>query len=291
MQVMARAKINWTLDVVGKRPDGYHQLDMLLQSVAVCDELALAPAKELTLRLSQGARVPDDGDNLVLKAARALQNAADCHLGADIHLKKCIPIGAGMGGGSADAAAVLAGLNRLWGLHFSLQELQVVGLSVGADVPFCLAGGLKRARGIGEILEDIECTRQFWLVVVQPCRGLGTKKVFTALEWEKIPPDSRPDTRSAIKALGEGDLNVLCRSMGNVLQPTSESMRPEIRMAVQALKVLGARQAMMTGSGSAVYGVFASAVHARSAQASLKRRWPSCFMTHTCLEGLVFQEE
>ena len=291
MQVMARAKINWTLDVLGRQPDGYHQLDMLLQSVALCDIITILPGESLTLRLSQGARVPDTEDNLVLKAAKALKEAVGCEAGADIHLQKNIPIGAGMGGGSADAAAVLAGLNKLWGLSLSLTELQKIGLKAGADVPFCLAGGLARARGIGEILEPLQCARQFWLVVVQPCRGLGTKKVFTTLEWEKIPESLRPDTLSAIAALEQGDLHALCRAMGNALQPTSETLRPEIRTAVQALKLHGARQAMMTGSGSAVYGVFASAVHARSAWAALKRRWPACYMTHTCLEGLIFQEE
>lgn len=290
MQVMARAKINWTLDVLGKQPDGYHQLDMLLQSVAVCDILTIRPGETLTLRLSQGARVPDTEDNLVLKAAKALMDAMGCTCGADIYLQKSIPIGAGMGGGSADAAAVLAGLNVLWGLNLSMEELQAIGLKAGADVPFCLRGGLMRARGIGEILEPLPCARQFWLVVVQPCRGLGTKKVFTTLEWEKIPQASRPDTQNAILALEQGDLYALCRAMGNALQPTSETLRPEIRLAVQALRLQGARQAMMTGSGSAVYGVFTSAVHARSALGALKRRWPTCFMTHTCLEGLIFQE-
>ncbi len=290
MQVMARAKINWTLDVLFRQPDGYHQLDMLLQSVALCDTITILPGEELSLRLSQGARVPDTEDNLVLKAAKALQKASGSRLGADIYLQKNIPIGAGMGGGSADAAAVLAGLNRLWGLSFSMEELQAVGLAVGADVPFCLRGGLMRARGIGEILDPLPCARQFWLAVVQPCRGLGTKKVFSSLEWEKIPQDSRPDTKAAILALEQGDLASLCRAMGNALQPTSETLRPEIRVAVQALRLNGARHAMMTGSGSAVYGVFASAVHARSALAALRRRWPACFMTHTCLEGIVFQE-
>ncbi len=291
MQVMARAKINWTLDVLGRRPDGYHQLDMLLQSVALADTITLRPGDGLTLRLSQGARVPGTQDNLVMKAAGALQTAAGCSKGADIHLQKNIPIGAGMGGGSADAAAVLAGLNELWELHLPVGELQKIGLAVGADVPFCLRGGLMRARGIGEILEPLSCACQFWLVVVQPCRGLGTKKVFTSLEWEKIPPSSRPDTPAAIAALAQGNLTALCHAMGNALQPTSESLRPEIRSAVQALRLNGARQAMMTGSGSAVYGVFQSAMHARSALAALKRRWSACFMTHTCLEGLVFQEE
>jgi 4-diphosphocytidyl-2-C-methyl-D-erythritol kinase len=291
MRVLARAKINWALDVVGKRPDGYHLLDMLLQSVAVCDTLTILKAPELTLRLSRGARVPDTDDNLVLKAARALKDAAGCDLGADIYLDKRIPIGAGMGGGSADAAAVIAGLNRLWELQLGPEELGKIGLKVGADVPFCLKGGLYRAQGVGEILTPHDCTRQFWLVVAQPCRGLGTKKVFTSLEWEAIPSESKPDVEAAVKALERGDLSALCHAMGNALQPTSATLRPEIPTAIKALSEHGAIRAMMTGSGSAVYGVFKDAMRAREAQQALKRRWPVCFMTHTCLEGLVFQEE
>lgn len=291
MRVLARAKINWALDVVGKRPDGYHLLDMLLQSVAVCDTLTIRPGAELHLRLSRGARVPDTDDNLALKAAKALRDAAGVSLGADIFLEKRIPIGAGMGGGSADAAAVLAGLNRLWGLHMPPEELAKIGLAVGADVPFCLKGGLFRAQGVGEILTPLPCARQFWLVAVQPCRGLGTKKVFTTLEWEKVPPDAKPDVQAAMKALENGDLPALGHAMGNALQPTSETMRPEIPMAVKALSAHGAVRAMMTGSGSAVYGVFPDAMRARDAQQALKRRWPNCFMTHTCLEGIMIQEE
>lgn len=291
MQVTARGKINWTLDVVGKRPDGYHRLDMLLQSISLSDSLILRPAQGFSLRLNRGARVPDTGDNLVLKAARVLQAFAGTEKGADIYLSKNIPIGAGMGGGSADAAAVLLALDRMWGLRLPLAELQKIGLSVGADVPFCLAGGLMRAQGIGEILTPLPCARPFWLAAVQPCRGLGTKKVFSVLNWEEIPPEKRPDTEAAVQALARGDLSALARAMGNALMPTSQTLRPEIGQAVEALKGLGAAGAVMTGSGSAVYGVFESAGQAESAWEALKRRWPGAWLTHTCGEGIVFRQE
>lgn len=291
MQIVARAKINWTLDVVGKQPDGYHQLDMLLQSVALCDIITLRPAEELSLQLHKGARVPGDGDNLVLKAAKALQAASGCNKGAEITLQKRIPVGAGMGGGSADAAAILTGLNRMWELHLPMAELEKIGLGVGADVPFCLTGGLKRATGIGQNLTPLPCARQFWLLVVKPCRGLGTKKVFSSLKIEEIPKESRPDNIKAQKALETGDLHALCHAMGNALQPTSEALLPQIREAAQDLSQSGALRAMMTGSGSAVYGVFASAAGARDARERLRGRWPICIMTHTCLEGLSYSEE
>ena len=145
LEIQAHAKINWTLDAVGKRPDGYHELDMLMQSVSLHDTLTMQEADSLVLMLSQGARVPDDGNNLVLRAARRLMEATGVERGAIMTLQKRIPVAAGMGGGSADAAAVLVGLNRLWRLGLKQTELEEIGLSIGADVPFCVRGGLVRA--------------------------------------------------------------------------------------------------------------------------------------------------
>ena len=152
LKIQARAKINWTLDVVGTLPNGYHDLDMLMQSVTLCDQMTMEEAPQLSLYVrAQGrAFVPADGNNLVLKAAAALQAATGCTRGARITLKKYIPVAAGMGGGSSDAAAALVGLNRLWGLGLSADRLEEIGLTVGADVPFCVRGGLQRAQGVGE---------------------------------------------------------------------------------------------------------------------------------------------
>ena len=152
LKIQARAKINWTLDVVGTLPNGYHDLDMLMQSVTLCDQMTMEEAPQLTLYVRAQGRsfVPADGNNLVLKAAAALQAATGCTRGARITLKKYIPVAAGMGGGSSDAAAALVGLNRLWGLGLSPDKLEEIGLTVGADVPFCIRGGLQRAKGVGE---------------------------------------------------------------------------------------------------------------------------------------------
>ena len=157
LKIQARAKINWTLDVVGTLPNGYHDLDMLMQSVTLCDQMTMEEAPQLTLYVRAQGRsfVPADGNNLVLKAAAALQAATGCTRGARITLKKYIPVAAGMGGGSSDAAAALVGLNRLWGLGLSPDKLEEIGLTVGADVPFCIRGGLQRAKGVGEKLTPL----------------------------------------------------------------------------------------------------------------------------------------
>lgn len=165
LKIQARAKINWTLDVVGTLPNGYHDLDMLMQSVTLCDQMTMEEAPQLTLYVRAQGRsfVPADGNNLVLKAAAALQAATGCTRGARITLKKYIPVAAGMGGGSSDAAAALVGLNRLWGLGLSPDKLEEIGLTVGADVPFCIRGGLQRAKGVGEKLTPLAMkSRYIW---------------------------------------------------------------------------------------------------------------------------------
>lgn len=290
LKIQARAKINWTLDAVGKRPDGYHELDMLMQSVSLCDTLTMRPADTLTLMLEHGARVPDDGNNLVLRAARALQEAAGIARGAQITLAKRIPVAAGMGGGSADAAAALKGLTQLWALPFTDAQLEEIGLKIGADVPFCVRGGLARARGVGEQLESHTPGRQLWLVGIQPCRGLSTKEVFGAFRWDEVPAADHPKTDEALEALEHGDVRTLCASLGNVLQRGAEEQRPEIAQAIADLVEAGAVGAQMTGSGSAVFGVFARAKECRIAHAKLRAKYRTCRMMSTQDTGIVIRE-
>ena len=285
MHVVARAKINWTLDIVGKREDGYHLMDMLMQPVELADELTLEKTENgLTLTVSGYPRVKAGPDNLALRAAQALQAQTGYRGGASIHLHKRIPVGAGLGGGSADAAGVLAGLNRLWETGLTQQELEALGLRLGADVPFCLRGGLQRAQGVGEKLTPMACGGLFWLVILQPCPGLSTREVFGRFCLDAR--ENRPDTQAAATALAAGDWRGLCRSLGNVLQGVSAELRPEIGEGIAALREHGAAGAWMTGSGSAVFGLFTRAQVAREAQQELHQRWRSCFMTHTCQESV-----
>lgn len=285
MRIKARAKINWTLDILGQREDGYHLMDMLMQSVSLADTITLTPSAELTLTTGGHPRLPANGHNLAYRAALALQEATGCRKGAAIHVEKRIPVGAGMGGGSADAAGVLAGLNRLWGTGLDQAQLEAIGLTLGADVPFCLRGGLTRTTGIGEKMLSLPCARSYDLVVIQPCRGLSTGAVFTA--YHEKADISRPATDNAQRALETGDTALLTASLGNVLQSVSQDMRPPIGDAIAALKRRGALTALMTGSGSAVFGVFSCEDDARSAARSLRTRWSSTFYCRTCSEGIL----
>lgn len=288
MRIKARAKINWTLDILGQREDGYHLMDMLMQPVSLADTITLTPASELTLTTGGYPRLAANSRNLAYRAAEALQQATGLRKGAAIHVEKRIPVGAGMGGGSADAAAVLAGLNRMWDAGLNQAELEKIGLGLGADVPFCLRGGLTRTTGIGENMQVLPCARSYDLVVIQPCRGLSTGEVFKAYHEKEC--QLRPDTDKARQALAQGDGTLLAASLGNVLQAVSQDMRPPIGDAVAMLKQRGAFAALMTGSGSAVFGVFDSEDAARAAARSLRQRWMSTFYCRTCRDSLVFAE-
>ncbi len=288
LRLTARAKINWSLDILGIRSDGYHEMDMLMESVALADELTFLPAETLTLT-AQGTAVPAGESNLIMKAARALQAATGCRSGAQVALTKRIPTGAGMGGGSADAAAALIGLNRLWHTGLPDAELREIGLSVGADLPFMLWGGLARVGGIGEVLLPRVPSGKASLVVVQPCLPLSTKEVFSA--YDSLRGVRHPATDRAEAALLARDFQTLSTAAGNVLAQASEAARPQIAEAVAALYALGAPFASMTGSGSAVFGAFYNTEAALAAYRQLKKRWRRCWATETAAEGITLVTE
>jgi 4-diphosphocytidyl-2-C-methyl-D-erythritol kinase len=278
MEIQARAKINWTLDVAGRRPDGYHLLDMLMQPLALHDTLRIEPSDGLSMRIEGADSLSADENNLVLRAAKALRESANITAGAEITLVKRIPMGAGLGGGSADAAAALKGLNKLWGIGLDLPALCRIGERLGADIPFCLHDAPRRAQGIGENLTPIE-SGVFPLILLQPCAALSTKEVFTAYHAsaEIVPAD----TEKALAALEAGDLNALRACGGNVLESASIPLRPQIAEAKEALYRSGAAFAQMTGSGSVVFGAYATAEQAQRAYDMLKDRYSPCILTET----------
>ena len=288
MIVEACGKINWSLDITGLREDGYHLMDMVMQPVSLADTVRLEKAGSLSLSTSGRPLLKADEKHLAFRAARLLKEATGYSGGAAISVHKRIPVGAGMGGGSADAAAVLLGLNRLWQTGLSLPDLEKLGLSLGADVPFCLRGGLTRTRGIGERMENHPCGRLYPLVIVQPCRGLSTRDVFQA--WHAEGDQPRPDTERVLSALEAGDMIPLRKALGNVLQPVSVRMRPEIGKAIARLRDAGAGAALMTGSGSAVFGVFQTPAKARAAFSALAPLWRNTYLCHTRMESLILPE-
>lgn len=265
--VHARAKINWALNITGRRADGYHLLDMLMQSIDLCDEIAFEPAGALSLSVD-GMAPAEPEQNLVVRAANALNACAGTNFGARIELTKRVPEGGGLGGGSADCAAALRALNRMWQLDLPDEKLMAIGARLGADVPFCLAGGLARVRGIGEAVDPVPGAPEIPLVLVRPGGGLSTAAVFRL--WDEGGyPAVRLDVPALADAVLRRDLAAVDELCANALTAPAVSLMPEIGAAMDALRRLGAGAAFMTGSGSTVVGAFGDEAKARAAADSL----------------------
>lgn len=269
----AHAKINWALDITGRRADGYHLLDMVMQSIDLHDDLLIEPAEALTLTVDGE---PAGEDNLVLKAARALLVHTGKTRGARMALIKRIPAQAGMGGGSADCAAALTALNALWELDLSRAELLQIGERLGADVPFCLTGGLARVSGVGEIIEPVKDAPQIPLVLVRPGGGLSTAAVFGLWDGGGFPPAAF-DAEALTDALVRRDLSAVNDLHANALTAPAISLLPGIGRTIQRLRDHGASAAFMTGSGSTAVGAFDDMPAATRAAAAI----PGAVLTHT----------
>ena len=283
MRISAHAKINWYLLVLNRRQDGYHDLQMLNQRIQLHDELDIQPADGLSLTVSGIANDElQSADNLVLRAASLLQQESGTSRGAAIHLKKRIPIRAGLGGGSADAAATLLLLNKLWALELPIERLQQIGLKLGADIPYCLINNPALVEGIGERLRPVYLGLPFHLVILLPRQELSTGEVFQRMQIAWHPMDMmRKD--GALDALQRGDFGVMNMACVNHLQPAASRLAPEIPKLIHELHLNGAAFAQMTGAGSAVFGVYenkekASAAHQKLVERHGKDR---CLLTRT----------
>ena len=274
LTVRAQAKINWSLSICGDLPGGYHALDMLMQSIDLCDVLTFEPARFLSLEVD-GQRLPSGDRNLVIRAANALNETMGKRMGARITLKKHIPARAGLGGGSADCAATLIALNKIWGFNLPMKTLMQIGLTLGADVPFCLQRGLCRAQGVGEILTPLCPAPEIPLVMITPGGGLSTPAVFK--EWNTGFPMTPVDTLALAQALQRGDLARAQQIAHNDLEAPAISLMPEIGTRIEQFRALGAGFVRMTGSGSTVFAAFDSMEQARAACAQV----PGSIVTHT----------
>ncbi len=267
----AYAKINWCLDITGRREDGYHLLDMLMQPVSLSDTLIFRESEALSFH-TEGSPVPEGADNLVLRAARKLQPYSGGR-GADITLIKRIPSGAGLGGGSADAACTLKALRRFWNLSVTDEQLMDIGLSLGADVPFCLYGRPARVRGIGEILEPVGLPVPAHLLIVKPKDSLSTPAVFRA--YDEGTDTMASDISGAVSALQKQDFAALKGRLRNALYPPALRLLPGLSGVIEALTQAGALFAAMSGSGSACFGVFQNKTSAALARTALENKWNS----------------
>jgi len=268
MECRACAKLNLYLDITGIMPDGYHALRSVMQSIDLYDTVKVEIAD--TIRLTVDKKyIPTDERNTAFKAAKAFFEATGIQGGAEIFIKKIIPVGAGMAGGSADAAAVLNLLNILYGMPLSAEELSDVALKVGADVPFCLEGGTMLAEGRGEKLTSLPKLAKCFFVVVKPFFSVSTKDAYKMFDEQG---GDCPDVDGILSALEQRDIRKVCSSMGNDLERCIALKYPEINEIKDKLIGLGAIGAMMTGSGSAVFGVFENMIQAQ--QAADKMRAP-----------------
>ena len=270
--VLAPAKLNLALDVVGLLPNGYHDLDMTMQAITLYERVVLRRSPYLDLTLP-GSTVAPNNKNTAIKAALAFFHYTGLLAGVDITIHKKVPVRAGMAGGSADAAAVLVGLNALYGARLSMSELCALGAKVGADVPFALMGGTCRVQGVGDLIKALPPCPDCWFTVVMPDYGVSTPEAFAA--YDTVGSSVHPDCEAQEAAIRAGDLDALCAAAGNALEECSGAKDNEAIKAL--LREHGAVTALMTGSGAAVFGVFREEAAARAAAAAAKRRWKQVY--------------
>lgn len=271
IELKSLAKINLGLDVLGRRENGYHDVRMIMQSVYLYDDVKLewkaAPGIELSSNLYF---LPTGEGNIAYKAARMLMDEFGIEEGVRITLKKHIPVAAGLAGGSSNAAAVLFGMNRLFGLKLSKKDLMERGVKLGADVPYCIMRGTVLAEGIGEELKVLPSMPKCTVLIAKPPISVSTKVVYETLDSSEITV--HPDIDGLIGALKRGSLMDIAACMGNVLEDVTIPMHPVIEEIKQTMKECGALNAMMSRSGPTVFGLFENKMAARKAQDKIWER-------------------
>lgn len=281
LSIAARAKLNLSLDVLGRREDGYHELRMVMQAAELADEVYVELCEPgFFLAETNRSYIPTDERNVAVKAAKAFFGAAGLDLGAYIRIEKHIPVCAGLGGGSSDAAAVIRALNELCGSPLEGEALQAAAARAGSDVPFCLLGGTALAEGRGEVLTALPPLPETPAVICMPHFGCSTPELFSRLDG--LRTRCRPDTKGLISALEAGDIGGVARRMYNVFE---DALDRRAAQAVGEIKRLlldnGALGAVMSGSGSAVYGLFPDEGSARAAARAAEYSCREVFLTKT----------
>ncbi len=270
LELKALGKINLGLDVTGRRENGYHDVRMVMQTLYLYDQITIekkaTPGIELKTNLFY---LPADENNLAYKAAKLLMDEFDIQEGVSIYLDKHIPVAAGMAGGSSNAAAVLFGINRMFDLGLSQQELMDRGVTLGADVPYCIMRGTVLAEGIGEILTPLPALPKCCVLIAKPPISVSTKLVYEKLDSHEI--EDHPDIDGIIAGLEAQDLKKVADCMGNVLEKVTVEEYPVINDIKQTMKEEGALNAMMSGSGPTVFGIFDSKYLARKAAEKIRK--------------------
>ncbi|AJY74918.1 4-(cytidine 5'-diphospho)-2-C-methyl-D-erythritol kinase [Paenibacillus beijingensis] len=250
----APAKINLLLDVLRKRQDGYHEVEMIMTMVDLADRLEMEElGRDAIIISSQAGYIPLDEKNLAFQAARLIKERYDVRKGVYIHLDKKIPVAAGLAGGSSDAAAALRGLNRLWKLNIPTSELCRLGAELGSDVPFCVTGGTALATGRGEVLQHIDNPPQCWVVLAKPPINVSTADVYGRFRADEVR--RHPSLSGMMNAIKQGSLHGVCSELGNVLEDVTLSLYPQVMQLKESMQRLGADGVLMSGSGPTVFGL------------------------------------
>jgi len=241
------------LDVLFKRPDGYHEVEMIMTTVDLADRIELKEIKGNHIQiLSHNRFVPDDHRNLAYQAAFILKERFGINKGVSITIEKNIPVAAGLAGGSSDAAATLRGLNRLWKLDLSMDELAEIGAEIGSDVSFCVYGGTALARGRGEKITHLPAPPKCWVILAKPTIGVSTADIYKRLQTSKM---EHPDVPGMITAIMENNYHDVCEGLGNVLEQVTLQLYPEVANIKDQMKTFGADSVLMSGSGPTVFGL------------------------------------
>ena len=272
----AYAKVNLSLDVVGKREDGYHELSGVMQQISLCDDVWAAPAKDISIRCDLPF-IPTDERNILHKAAKAFFEYTDiCDKGVAFTLHKRVPSGAGLGGGSGDGTAAVKLLDKMYSTHLTPAQMIEILTPVGADLPFFVYGGTALAEGIGEKLKPLTPLKQGAMVLLKPAFSLPTPGIFAAMDAMDSYP--HPSAQKMVEAVEGGDLTAVAAAMGNSMQCAVEQMHPVITTLVGELRGAGALNAVMSGSGSTVYGLFEGVESAKKAALSLIKDDRFCYV-------------
>lgn len=276
----AYAKINISLDVTARRPDGYHDMLMVMQTVSLCDDIRVTLTPEKPSRAECNLRfVPSDSRNLAVRAADVFFAEAGIeNMGAHIKMQKHIPVGAGMAGGSSDAAAVLRALDKLCGTALGCKRLEQIAAKIGSDVAFCVAGGTQLASGRGEVLSPLPPLPDCTLVICKPDFSVSTPELFRKLDSVKLR--CHPDTQGIVELLREGDLPKIARRMYNVFEDVPDRRHNEIAAIKGQMLDAGALGSVMTGTGSAVFGIFADPADAEKCAKVLRRDYRCVSIAH-----------
>lgn len=254
LSIKAPAKINLTLDVLHKRDDGYHEVEMVMTTIDLADRIELCLLSEPQIKIDCSASfVPADARNLAFQAAMLLQERYKVNQGVSIAIDKQIPVAAGLAGGSSNAAATIRGLNQLWNLGLTLEEMASLGTEIGSDVAFCIYGGTALATGRGEIITHLPSPPPFWVILAKPPLGVSTANIYGKLNVTHIT--EHPDTQRMISAIKEKSFSEITSSLGNVLELVTLNEHPEVAHIKEQMKRFGADGVLMSGSGPTVYAI------------------------------------